>query len=72
MIGTADRRALSFRDSAITFAFTTAMVAVLAVGLLILLDPRSQAFWGAKASDLGATARTFIDGLPWFRGGAGP
>jgi len=70
--GTADRRALSFRDSAITFAFTTAMVAVLAVGLLILLDPRAQSFWGAKASDLGAAARTFFDGLPGFRGGAGP
>ena len=69
MTGMADRRTLSFRDSAITLAFTTAIVAVLAVGLLTLLDPRSQSFWGAKASDLGTAARTFIDGLPWFRGG---
>jgi len=68
----ADRRTLSFRDSAITLAFTTAIVAVLAVGLLTLLDPRSQSFWGAKASDLGTAARTFIDGLPWFRGGNAP
>ena len=68
----ADRRTLSFRDSAITLAFTTAIVAVLAVGLLTLLDPRSQSFWGAKASDLGTAARTLIDGLPWFRGGNAP
>jgi hypothetical protein len=68
----ADRRTLSFRDSAITFAFTTAIVAVLAVGLLILLDPRSQSFWGAKASDLATGARAFINGLPWFRGGNAP
>jgi hypothetical protein len=63
----ADRRGISFRDSAITFAFMTAVVAVLAVGLLVLLDPRSQAFWGAKFSDLGTATRGLIDQLPWFR-----
>jgi len=60
------RRGISFRDSAITFAFMTAVVAVLAVGLLVLLDPRSQAFWGAKLSDLGTAARAAVDQLPWF------
>jgi len=63
----ADRRGISFRDSAITFAFMTAVVAVLAVGLLVLLDPRSQAFWGAKLSDFGTATRTIVDNLPWFR-----
>jgi hypothetical protein len=63
----ADRRGMSFRDSAITFAFMTAIVAGLAVGLLVLLDPRSQAFWGAKFSDLGAAARAFVTSLPWMR-----
>ena len=63
----ADRRGISFRDSAITFAFTTAIVAVLAVGLLVLLDPRSQAFWGAKLSDLGTATRAFTNSLPWMR-----
>jgi hypothetical protein len=63
----ADRRGISFRDSTITFAVMTAVVAVLAVGLLVLLDPRSQAFWGAKFSDLGAAARAAINSLPWFR-----
>ena len=63
----ADRRGISFRDSAITFAFMTAVVVVLAVGTLILLDPRSQAFWGAKFSDLGTAARAVVDRLPWSR-----
>ena len=63
----ADRRGISFRDSAITFAFMTGVVVVLAVGLLVLLDPRSQAFWGAKFSDLGTLTRALVDLLPKFR-----
>jgi hypothetical protein len=56
----ADRRGFSFRDSSITFAFMTMVVAALAVGLLVLLDPRAQAFWGAKLSDLGTAARALV------------
>jgi len=67
MTGMADRRGISFRDSAITFAFTTALVAVLAVGLLILLDPRAQTFWGAKFSDFGTAVRAVVDQLPGLR-----
>jgi hypothetical protein len=67
VIGTSDRRGVSFRDSAITFAAMTSVVVVLAVGLLILLDPRSQTFWGAKLSDLGAAAGAVVNSLPWFR-----
>jgi preprotein translocase subunit SecG len=63
----ADRRGFSFRDSAITFAFMVAVVAALAVGVLVLLDPRSQAFWGAKFSDLGTAARALVSQLPWMR-----
>jgi len=59
----ADQRGFSFRDSAITFAFATAVVAALAVGLLVLLDPRAQAFWGAKFSDLGTAARALVSQL---------
>jgi hypothetical protein len=62
----ADRRGISFRDSAITFAFMTALVAVLAVGLLVLLDPRSQTFWGVKFSDLGTAVRALVNQLPWM------
>ena len=66
----ADRQGLSFRDSAITFLFMTAIVAALAVGVLILLDPRSQAFWGARFSDLGTAMRSLVSQLPqlpWMR-----
>jgi preprotein translocase subunit SecG len=63
----ADRRGFSFRDSAITFAFMIAVVAALAVGILVLLDPRSQAFWGAKFSGLGTEVRALASQLPWFR-----
>jgi len=61
--GTADRRGFSFRDSSITFAFMTVAAAALAVGLLVLLDPRAQAFWGAKFSDLGTGARALVSQL---------
>ncbi len=50
----ADPRGLSFRGSAIAFALMTLGVAVLAAGVLIVLDPRAQAFWGGKLSDLGS------------------
>jgi hypothetical protein len=63
----ADRRGISFRDSALTFAFMTAIVAALAVGLLVLLDPRSQAFWGLKFSGLGTAVRAVVNQLPWLR-----
>ena len=59
-----DRRGISFRDSAITFVFMIGVVAVLSVGLLVLLDPRSQAFWGWRFSELGAAVRALVDQLP--------
>lgn len=63
----ADRRNVSFRDSTISFAFMAAIVAVLAVGILILLDPRAQLFWGQKLNDLWAATRAAVSGLPWMR-----
>jgi hypothetical protein len=62
-----DRRGFSFRDSSITFAFMTVVVTAVAVALLVLLDPRAQAFWGAKFSDLGTGARALVGQLPWMR-----
>ena len=70
MIGMADRRGVSFRDAAITFGAMVGGVALLAVGMLVMLDPRAQAFWGAKLSDLGTIARAVVDQLPrppWVR-----
>ena len=63
----ADRRAISFRDSAITVGAMIGAVAVLAVVLLVLLDPRAQAFWGTKLSDLGTTVRALVNQSRWFR-----
>jgi hypothetical protein len=60
----AERQGVSFRDSAITFGVMTGAVAVLAVGVLVLLDPRAQAFWGVKLSDLGTLVRSLVDRLP--------
>ncbi len=62
-----DRRGISFRDSAITFVFMIGVVAVLSVGLLVLLDPRSQTFWGGRLSELGTAVRALVDQLPWPR-----
>jgi len=65
--GMADRRGISFRDSAISFGAMAGAVVVLAVSALILLDPRSQAFWGTKLSELGTIVRALVDQLPLFR-----
>jgi hypothetical protein len=67
MTGMSDRRGISFRDSAITFGFMIGVVAVLSVGLLVLLDPRSQTFWGGRLSELGTAVRALVDQLPWPR-----
>lgn len=60
-------RGVSFRDSTITFALMIGIIALLAGGTLILLDPRSQAFWGTKLSDLGTAARAVLSQLPGAR-----
>ena len=67
MTGVDTRRGISFRDNAITFGAMTGAVTVLAVGVLILLDPRAQAFWGTKLSDLGTIVRAVVNQLPWLK-----
>lgn len=56
-------RGLSFRGSAIAFGLMTLGVVVLAVAVLVLLDPRAQLFWGAKFSDLGSGARAVLQAI---------
>jgi hypothetical protein len=46
-----DRR-LSPRASVISFVVTSALATAGATGLFVLLDPRAQAFWGSRLSDL--------------------
>lgn len=45
------------QTSAIGFVLMTALVTVAATGVFILLDPRAQAFWGAKVGELLTAAR---------------
>ena len=51
------------RVSAIQFAVVVALVTAGAIGCMVLLDPRAQAFWGARFSELGTAARLLADGI---------
>jgi hypothetical protein len=42
---------IPFRSSAIGFAVMTGAVTLAAMGLFVLMDPRAQAFWGARIGD---------------------
>ena len=57
-------RALTLRESVITFVLITALTVAGAVGILVLLDPRAQIYWGAQFSALGSSVRAFVEGLP--------
>ncbi|MBU6424022.1 MAG: hypothetical protein KGJ98_02880 [Chloroflexota bacterium] len=53
-------RVPSFRWSALAFVAITAVVLAAATGVLVLLDPRSQAWWGGLFSSLGTYARSIV------------
>ncbi len=53
----------SFRWNALAFVAIVAIALVLATAMLVLLDPRSQAWWGDRFSDLGAVVRGLISSL---------
>lgn len=55
-----EERHTGFRASAVGFVLMTALVAVAATGVFILLDPRAQAFWGAKFGELLAVVRSVL------------
>jgi hypothetical protein len=42
---------VGFRRSALGFAVMTGAVTLAAMGLFVLMDPRAQAFWGARIGD---------------------
>ncbi len=58
----ADRRP-TFRWNALAFVAVTAGILLLAIGLLVLLDPRSQDWWGDRFSDLGTFVRALVDAV---------
>ncbi len=50
----------SFRWSLLAFVAISAVILVAAIGLLILLDPRSQAWWGDQFSAVGSFFRSLL------------
>ena len=56
----ATARRLSFRASVITFVLMSALVVALSMGLLILIDPRTQEYWSGRLGDLLAWVRALV------------
>jgi hypothetical protein len=50
-------RPLSFRATALAFLLILAATVVGAAGLLVLLDPRAQAFWLSRFEEVAAAVR---------------
>ncbi len=50
----------SFRWSLLAFVAISTVVLLAAIGLLVLLDPRSQAWWGDQFSGLGGFLRSLL------------
>lgn len=53
----------SFRWNVLAFVAVTLLVVLLTVAMLVLLDPRSQAWWGDRFSELGTIVRALVDSL---------
>lgn len=53
-------RSFGLRSSIITFVLMSAGVVVIAMTLLVLIDPRTQAFWSGRFADLTAWVRTLL------------
>ncbi len=55
----------AFRDSLLQLAVVVVLVGAGSLGVMVLLDPRAQAFWGARSNELGTAIRLFADALPY-------
>jgi len=53
----------AFRWNVLAFIATVALVLFLSTALLVLLDPRSQAWWGDRFSELGTFVRALLDAV---------
>lgn len=56
----ARERQTGFKAATVGFVLMTALVVVATTGVFVLLDPRAQAFWGTKISDLLAFVRSVV------------
>jgi len=55
-----DDKRLTPRASVLSFVATSALATLAATGMFVLLDPRAQAFWGQRLSDVVNALRTFF------------
>ena len=53
----------TFRWNVVAFLAISALVVALTVAMLVLLDPRSQAWWGDRFSELGTLLRGLVDAV---------
>jgi hypothetical protein len=53
----------SFRWNILAFVAIVAVALALSTAMLVLLDPRSQAWWGDRFSELGAVARGLVQAI---------
>jgi len=53
----------TFRWNVLAFAAMLALVLIASTSLLVLLDPRSQAWWGDRFSEIGTFFRAIVDAL---------
>ena len=51
---------VGFRSSALGFAVMTGAVTLAAMGVFVLMDPRAQAFWGARIGDAVSFVRSLF------------
>jgi hypothetical protein len=56
-------RSPTFRWNVLAFLAITALVLVASIALLVLLDPRSQAWWGDRFSEIVAFVRSLLDAI---------
>lgn len=50
----------TFRWNVLAFVAIVALVVLISTALLVLLDPRSQAWWGDRFSEMGSFVRGVI------------
>jgi hypothetical protein len=53
----------TFRWNVLAFVAMIVLVLFATTALLVLLDPRSQAWWGDRFSELGTFARALADAI---------
>jgi hypothetical protein len=53
----------TFRWNVLAFVAMLALVLFATTALLVLLDPRSQAWWGDRFSEIGTFVRALVDAI---------